>query len=191
MLEDEPSKLLITRSPSATNQQNQETKPNGKSKGSFIVTFVLLFGTWILLSGRFDLFHLALGVISCLIVAFISHDLMFDVFNLKKMSAEWPKFVLYIPWLLFQVFKANIHVMILVFHPNMINKIDPKIVKFKSRLKSDISMTTLANSITLTPGTITVYASEFGEFEVHAIDKASAEGLPGEMETKIANIFNE
>lgn len=97
---------------------------------------------------------------------------------------------MYIPWLLFQVFLANIHVMYLVFHPKMMDLIDPKIIKFKSSLKGDLAITTFANSITLTPGTITVYATDFGDFEVHVIDSASAESLPGDMETRIAKIFN-
>jgi multicomponent Na+:H+ antiporter subunit E len=73
----------------------------------------------------------------------------------------------------------------------MIELIDPKVFKFKSKLKSDISLVTFANSITLTPGTITVYVSMDGQFSVHAIDKKSSEGLPGEMEERIARTFGE
>jgi multicomponent Na+:H+ antiporter subunit E len=81
--------------------------------------------------------------------------------------------------------------MYLVFHPGMMELIDPKIINFKSKLKSDMALTTLANSITLTPGTITVYVTDYGEFEVHVIDSQSGESLPGEMETRIAKIFEE
>jgi multicomponent Na+:H+ antiporter subunit E len=49
----------------------------------------------------------------------------------------------------------------------------------------------LANSITLTPGTITVFVSVLGAFTVHVIDKKSAEGLPGDMERRIAHIYGE
>ncbi len=73
----------------------------------------------------------------------------------------------------------------------MIELINPKMIEFKSRLKSDVSRTTFANSITLTPGTITVYTGVMGKFVVHCIDDKSGEGLPGEMEKKIAKVFDE
>ncbi len=69
--------------------------------------------------------------------------------------------------------------------------INPKIIKFDSRLKSDVSLTTFANSITLTPGTITVHAGVMGKFAVHCIDDKSGKDLPGEMEIKIAKVFDE
>jgi multicomponent Na+:H+ antiporter subunit E len=177
--------------PKNDSQELKKGSGPGKLGAPFILTFILLYATWILLSGRFDTFHLVLGVFSCLFVSYISSDLLFDSFDLKKMSKTWPRFVAYIPWLLLEVFKANIHVMILVFHPRMMELIDPRIIKFRSRLKSDISITTFANSITLTPGTITVYVTEYGDFEVHTIDKSSGEALPGKMEIRIAHIFDE
>ena len=61
--------------------------------------------------------------------------------------------------------------------------IDPEIIEFKSGLKSELALLTFANSITLTPGTITVFVSIYGDFKVHAIDRPSGAALPGEMET--------
>lgn len=81
--------------------------------------------------------------------------------------------------------------MYLTFHPKMMDLIDPKVFRFKSRLKGDLPLVTFANSITLTPGTITVYVTIDGEFSVHAIDQKSKEGLPGEMEIRIARVFGE
>lgn len=69
--------------------------------------------------------------------------------------------------------------------------IEPQIFNFQSKLRSDISLVTLANSITLTPGTITVYVSSDGAFSVHAIDEISRQGLPGEMEARVARAFGE
>jgi multicomponent Na+:H+ antiporter subunit E len=69
--------------------------------------------------------------------------------------------------------------------------IDPHIITFKTHLTSDIAITTLANSITLTPGTITVTATSDGAFKVHSIDRQSAEGLPGTMLEKVAHVFGE
>ena len=155
------------------------------------ITFFILFGIWLLLSGRFDLFHISLGVISCMIISFYSCDLLFSQPVNRRIPLVWFRFIKYIPWLLYQIFLANIHVMRLVLHPQMMELIDPKIITFKSRLKSDMSLVTFANSITLTPGTITVYVSVYGDFRVHIIDQASGQALPGEMEERIARAFGE
>ena len=146
---------------------------------------------WAIFSGKFDLFHLSLGFGSCLIVATFSYDLLFPSGIKPKFIIRWLRFAGYIPWLFYQIFLANLHVLYLVFHPRMMKLIDPQIIEFQSRLKSDISRTTFANSITLTPGTITVNASVLGKFTVHCIDEVSGRSLPGNMEARIAEVFNE
>ncbi len=156
-----------------------------------IVTFFILFSLWIVLSGRFDLFHLTLGVLSCVIVTLFSRDLLFPEPRARGLLGAWIRFVSYVPWLLYQIFLANLHVLYLSFHPRMMELIDPQIVRFQSKLRKDLSLVTFANSITLTPGTITVYVSLDGDFSVHAIDEKSREGLPGEMEDRIARAFGE
>lgn len=155
----------------------------------FLVTFIVMFGVWMLLSGKFDPFHLSLGVISCGIVAFLSSDLLFPSPILKGKLTVFVRWLCYLPWLTIEVFKANFHVAYLVFHPRMMDLIDPRIIKFKSKLDSELGLVTFANSITLTPGTITVNVSIDGDFKVHAIDKASGDPLPGEMEIKIDKVF--
>jgi len=157
----------------------------------FIVTFLILALFWVLFSGKFDPFHLALGLGSCLIVAAFSNDLLFPSGIKPAFIIRWLRFAGYIPWLFYQIFLANLHVLYLVFHPRMIDLIDPKIIEFDSRLKSDISRTTFANSITLTPGTITVNVSVLGKFTVHCIDEVSGRSLPGSMEARIAEVFRE
>lgn len=168
------------------------SNPRKRRSGlTFLLTFILMFVSWILLSGMFDLFHLGLGVVSCALVAFFSSDLLFQSVDFRQMRTQWPRFVLYIPWLLIEVFRANIHVMKLVFHPRMMDVIDPGIIRFRSKLKGNIALVTFANSITLTPGTITVYMTDYGDFKVHVIDRASGASLPGDMENRIAKVFKE
>lgn len=157
----------------------------------FFITFVIMFSLWILLSGKFDVFHLTLGLISCMIVSYFSSDLLFASSRVKGLLSHWVSFVKYIPWLLLQIIKANLRITYLVFHPKMMELISPRIVDFRSKLKSDLALVTFANSITLTPGTITVYVSIDGDFKVHAIDEASGKPLPGEMEARIARAFSE
>ena len=107
------------------------------------------------------------------------------------MPGKWIRFIGYIPWLLYQIFRANLHVMYLAFHPRGNDLIDPHIIRFKSRLKSEMALFIFANSITLTPGTITVSVTVYGDFTVHVIDRPSGLSLPGEMEQKVARIFGE
>lgn len=158
---------------------------------SFAFTFCILFLTWILLSGRFDLLHLSMGVISSCIVSFISSDLLILSAGPFFIRRVWPRFIIYIFYLLWEIFLANIHMLYLTFHPRMKKLISPQIIKFQGYLKQDMSITTLANSITLTPGTITVEVSPDGIFTVHAIDDKTASALPGEMRDKVAKTFRE
>jgi multicomponent Na+:H+ antiporter subunit E len=157
----------------------------------FALTFIIMFGVWVMLSGKLDAFHLTLGLISSAIVSYLSSDLLFPSPQIKGFLSQWVRFVRYIPWLMVEIIKANLHVTYLVFHPRMMELIDPRIIRFRSKLKGDLALVTFANSITLTPGTITVSVSIDGDFKVHAIDKASGDPLPGEMEARIAKAFGE
>ena len=157
----------------------------------FLATFTALFGLWIVLSGKFDALHVILGLLSCALVAYISSDLLFPEGKPEGLALSVWRFLKYVPWLLYQIWLANLHVLYLTFHPRMIELIDPQIIRFQSKLSKDLSLVTFANSITLTPGTITVSVSVGGDFKVHAIDKISAEALPGEMEERVAKAFGE
>ncbi|RLB05386.1 MAG: protein MnhE [Deltaproteobacteria bacterium] len=157
---------------------------------AFISTFLILFIFWIFISGQIDWWHLSWGVLCCALVAYISHDLLFKDIRSKGKIKEITNFVKYIPWLLYQIIRANIYVARLALHPKMSRLIDPHIIRFKTKLKKELAVVTFANSITLTPGTITVLIKD-GYFYVHAIDKSVAEALPGEMEDRIHSIYSE
>ena len=157
---------------------------------SFVITFILLLLFWIFMSGLFDLWHFGLGIISCALVAYMSNDLLFTDKQVAGKGREVIRLIKYMPWLLYQICLANIYVVKLALSPRMSDRIYPHIVKFRTKLKKDLSVFTFANSITLTPGTITVLV-ENDCFYVHAIDQPVAESLPGEMETRIGHIFRE
>lgn len=157
----------------------------------FTITFLVMFTMWLVFSGKFDLFHMGLGVISCLIVAAMSSDLLITDTRFNTIPILWGRFLMYMPWLLWQIVLSNIHVLKLVYSKNPLERINPQMVYFKSRLKNDMALVTFANSITLTPGTITVALSVLGDFAVHAIDDTTAGGLPGDMEPKSGHIFGE
>jgi len=153
----------------------------------YLYTFFIMMGFWILLSGKFDLFHLTLGVISSALVSFLSADLlMFKEGNNRL--ATGVRFLMYLPWLLYQIVLSTLHVTFLALHPKMKDQIDPTIVTFKTKLKTNIAKVALANSITLTPGTITIRIED-QVFYVHAISRKAAAGLPGEMEDRLAQVF--
>lgn len=161
-----------------------------KSIISFFLTFILMFGLWIILSGKFDLLLISLGLISSFIVSFFFYDLLFPDFAFSYFGIGF-RFLKYLPWLLWEIIKANFHLLFIVFHPRLKDLIDPHIIVFKTNLKTDIAIATMANSITLTPGTITVSSDSDGVFRVHAIDKETAEALPGEMLERVAKLFGE
>lgn len=153
-------------------------------------TFLIMFAFWILLSGKFDPFHLTLGVISSILIALFSSDHLFHEKQRGGRLAETWRFLCYIPWLLYEIILSTIHVTFFALHPRMKSVIDPRIVTFKTKLGNDFSRVTFANSITLTPGTITIFIQD-GEYYVHALSSKAAEGLPGEMEDRVARIFKE
>lgn len=156
----------------------------------YLIVFVILFVNWVIWSGLFDAFHLSLGAISCLLVTLMSSDLLFKRKEFKATDLlEAFRFLAYIPWLLYQIILSNIHVAKIVLRPDM--PIDPEVVRYKTRLKKDISIVTFANSIILTPGTITADIIE-GELYVHCLDKKVADDLmTGEMEDRVAHVFGE
>lgn len=156
----------------------------------FIYTFLTMFAFWILLSGKFDIFHLTLGIISSGLVTLLSKNLLFHKMAKKERSVEVCRLIPYTPWLLYEIFLATLHVAYLALHPRMMDLIDPKIIRFKTRLKRDIAQVVFANSITLTPGTITIRIVD-GEYYVHALSGKSAQGVPGEMEERLSRIFRE
>ena len=157
---------------------------------SMIITFIILVVFWIFMSGLLDPWHFGLGLLSCALVSYMSHDLLFQDFTLRPKLTEYRRFIQYLPWLFYQIFLANVYVVKLALSPRMKDKIYPHVVKFKTRLKNELALVVFADSITLTPGTITVLLED-DIFYVHAIDIGVTESLPGEMEERVGHIFGE
>lgn len=115
---------------------------------------IVLFLTWILLTESLEASELIFGFLIALIISIGTANL----FTEHGLSHLNPKrlfyLIVYIPYYLYQVVKANIQVAIIVLSPSL--PIKPGIVKVKTKLKTDVGKLSLANSITLTPGTITM-----------------------------------
>ncbi|MDA3972167.1 MAG: Na+/H+ antiporter subunit E [Desulfobulbaceae bacterium] len=163
---------------------------------NLVINFILLFTTWLLFSGKFDLFHLALGGVSCFIVALFSTELLFE--NRQKGIAarlgEAGRFIFFSGWLLYQIVLANFHVIKLALSPRSLERdLDPHIFTFKTSLKTTFAKFVLANSITLTPGTVTIRIH--GDiFHIHAISQKAMGDLANdeqmsEMEKRVAWVF--
>lgn len=156
---------------------------------SFLITAIAMFIFWILLSGEFTFILITSGVVASLIVAYLSHDIFVGKADLKTEIGRVFKFIVYIPWLLWEIILANVEIAYLVLNPKPL--IDPQLVHFKNDLKTDLGIVTLAHSITLTPGTVTIEANR-EEFIIHAIWQKSAEGIiGGEMQRKVKKIEGE
>ncbi len=120
---------------------------------SRICVFILSFIVWILISGVVSVQELLVGLGIAFFVALVSGGIFFKT---GKSIIGWKAFyfVAYVVLLFWEMLKANIHVAMIVIHPAL--PIRPGIVKINTSLKEDSSITVLANSITLTPGTLTV-----------------------------------
>jgi multicomponent Na+:H+ antiporter subunit E len=159
-----------------------------------LVVWIALFAFWIALSGKLDAVHLVMGAVTAALVTRLSSDLLFTRTDSGRVYwltfIPWGRFVAYLPWLAWEVVKANYQVLKLVLGP--LSKLRPTVVSFKPPLSSEVSRAVLANSITLTPGTVTLDVGLDGVYHVHAIDEASARGvLDGAMARKVAATFRE
>ena len=136
---------------------------------------LILFGTWLLMSGILDPFILILGLFSCVVVVTIA--IRMDVVDHEAIPLHITfGILLYWPWLIWEIVKANIDVTkrVIGFAP-----ISPTMVKIKATQKTDLGLVIFANSITLTPGTISIDVEKDGQILVHAISQEGTEGLEG------------
>ena len=136
-----------------------------------LIYFVLGFIIWMLLTWQIDVQVIIAGLIASVIVALLFHEILPKephVF-LSPIRLFW--LLVYLPVFFYYVIKANLDVVYRALHPKM--PIKPGIVKIKTNLKTESGITALANSITLTPGTLTVDLTDDGFLYVHWINVKS------------------
>lgn len=129
---------------------------------SRIILFILALIIWLLLNWIPDWQHFVIGVFVAGFVAFMTGDMFVQRPYLFKHVERYFWFLYYIPIFLWECIKANIDVAYRVSHPDV--PLNPGIVKVKTTLISDTALTFLANSITLTPGTLSVDVDKEGGF---------------------------
>ena len=144
-----------------------------------------LFATWLLLSGYFTGLLITLGVISCIGVVLIAARM--DVIDHEghPIQIGW-RYGLYLPWLLWQIVLANIDVARRILDPSL--PISPSVRRIPCTQKSDLGRVIFANSITLTPGTISMEVTD-NEILVHGLTKAALDDLEeGTMNRKVCSV---
>ncbi len=152
-----------------------------------------LASLWLVFSGKFDLLHAGFGAFSIALVLWRTNRLVVSRRRPEESQALVEvrplKLVTYVAWLVKEIVVANLDIAKIVLKRDM--PIDPALVRFESALGTDLGRVMLGNSITLTPGTLTLEI-EGGTFLVHGI---SADGATGpvidEMQRKIAAMLGE
>lgn len=161
-------------------------------KAKIILTFGFLFFVWLLFTFSFDPFSLLLGVVFSATIAFFTYDIFIGE-DEQISQGRFPKFHYFFIYVLVILFEILLGSFLVVYYV-VTMKINPKIVKIKTNLKSKFAQGLLANSITLTPGTVTVDLQD-SELFVHwlaikTIDqKKSGEMIMGNFERQLQRIF--
>ena len=135
----------------------------------------LLFALWLIFNGKVTLEIVLFGIVlSTAVYLFCWKFLEYSPKRELRALRLLPQGIGYFFVLVWEIVKANCAAIALIVSPKY--EVEPVLVTFRTNLKTDLAKTILANSITLTPGTITVELTD-DEFKVHCLDKEMAEGL--------------
>lgn len=151
--------------------------------GGMVITMLAL---WLLLSGHYTPLLLFLGAVSITLVLIISLRMKLIKYDDPDVLRQTLRSVPYGFWLLKEILKSNIDVCKRILNPKL--PISPRLIKVISTQRNDLARTAYANSITLTPGTISIDVD--GKLiEVHALSEVGAEGLKtGDMDKRVTKV---
>ena len=130
-----------------------------------LTLFIVLFGFWLLMSGYYTPLIISLGVISCLLCVYLTIKGKF-LDNETLPIYFFPRLIQYTLWLIKEILKSNIQTAKVI----IMKSEDPELFSVKATQKTNEGKVTYANSITLTPGTVTTQIKN-DIFEVHALTK--------------------
>lgn len=156
---------------------------------------VVLFGFWMALSGRTETKFVVYGILTAVAATWLTYPLLLvpNKDGSKRyfvFGVSLPKFIMYFFWLMWQLVLANIDVLLATTSQEL--NIDPKVVRFYFKADNPMASVVLANSITLTPGTVTINVADDGLYEIHALTAGAAAGvLDGSMQRKVAELYGE
>ncbi len=147
--------------------------------------WIALFGVWVILSGKIDAFHLGLGAITILFLAWLHRALK----PIRPPGAPRIRIRYCIPyfgWLIKEMFMSAVYVARVVINPD--KHLDPGLLRFRVEQPSPLNAVLFAHSITLTPGTITLDLED-DVYSVHALTPVTAKGvLEGTMYQRVAKL---
>jgi len=150
----------------------------------YLLQIALLATAWLLWSGHYTTLILFFGGVSIALVVWLAHRM--DVLDPEShpYHLSWRPAV-YLPWLVKEIILSNLHVARMVLTPSQIR---PRIVRVPWTQKTDLGRVIHANSITITPGTISLDLRD-GHILVHALTETTAEGvLSGEMDARVTRL---
>lgn len=156
---------------------------------------LVLFAFWMVLSGRTETKFVVYGILTAVVTTWVTYPLLLvpNKDGSKKyyvFGFSIPKMIMYFFWLMWQLVLANIDVLLATTGQEL--NIDPKVVRFRFRADNPMASVILANSITLTPGTVTMNVTDDGVYEIHALTVGAAAGvLDGGMQKKVADLYGE
>jgi multicomponent Na+:H+ antiporter subunit E len=135
--------------------QHRKVPDKMSKKNGAIFLFICLLFFWFILAQTIDLTQVIAGFLASLMIVFYNYDLIFNKMEATKLTFKAIKqlFVLFFV-LIYNIIKSNIQVAIIVLTPSL--PIDPHFKRIKQPLKKPVNQTLFGNSITLTPGTLTV-----------------------------------
>ena len=149
--------------------------------------YFLLFGFWVLLNGKWTTEIAIVGVIVC--AALYAFMVAFMGYSPKKewqLAKRLPRIIGYFFYLVKEIFLSAYATMRLIWSPR--EEIAPRVTSFHTRVRTDAGKVVLANSITMTPGTITVDVQD-DLFLIHCLDESFDVGTEGfDMEDRIMKI---
>jgi multicomponent Na+:H+ antiporter subunit E len=147
-----------------------------------IVLSLVLFGVWLLWSGHSEPLLIGMGLASTAAVVLLAARM--GLVDHEGMPSSLPfRAWRFLPWMLWEIFKANVHVARRILHPRL--PIHPTLIRVKTSQRRDAGRVIYANCITLTPGTVSVDVAG-DEIVVHALTREAAAGLrSGEMDRRV------
>jgi len=150
-----------------------------------LALFFLLIGLWLLASGHYTLQLISFGVVSCAGVVVLCRRM--GIVDAEAVPVHLlGRALAYIPWIAWQVLLANVDVALRVLRPRV--NITPRLFKVRTSQRTDLGRVLYANSITLTPGTVSIWVMD-DEITVHAISAEGAEELlQGEMDRRVTRM---
>lgn len=170
-------------------KESEKSRPNlGRLSVEAVLAWAALFVMWVILSGKFDAFHLGCGVVTVGVLIWLHRGLE----PFRPQGAPGIRLLRLIPymfWLTKEMVVAALQVAVVILRPK--GRLDPRLFRFESEQPNLLNAVIFGHSITLTPGTITLDL-ENDRYLVHALTPGGARGvIHGSMHRRVARLTSD